>query len=204
VASVSSQAVSSERGDDDQRIVIYGMSFARYVALRELLEDRGLRVSFLEGALEIVSPSHEHERRKKTIARLLELYALERGVELYPYGSATYRLEGKERGIEPDECYFVGGDLDPVARPFPDLAIEVVVSSGGLDKLDIYDGLGVREVWVFSSTDHAVFVREPQGGYRRSRESALLPDLDVDRVAELAAGPDHAAAVHAFRASLRP
>ena len=62
------------------------------------------------------------------IARLVEMYAADRDAPLYGYGSTTFRRELKERGLEPDECYCVGADL----RTYPDLAIEVVTTSGGI------------------------------------------------------------------------
>lgn len=50
----------------------------------------------------------------------------------------------RERGAEPDECYVFGEDPDPER---PDLAIEVIWISGGMNKLEIYRALGVAEVW---------------------------------------------------------
>lgn len=72
--------------------------------------------------------------RLKTLARLLEIYALERDIPLVGYGAATFRKRAKERGVEPDECYVLGepGKREPAA---PHLAIEVVLSSWELDKL---------------------------------------------------------------------
>jgi len=32
-------------------------------------------------------------------------------------------------------------------KDLPDIAIEVVLTSGGIEKLPVYAGLGVREVW---------------------------------------------------------
>jgi Uma2 family endonuclease len=55
----------------------------------------------------------------------------------------TMRNAPKECGIEPDECYVVRA-----AKESPDLADEVIWSRGGFDKLDVYRGLGVREVWI--------------------------------------------------------
>jgi Uma2 family endonuclease len=51
----------------------------------------------------------------------------------------------KERGIEPEECYAVGA-----AKESPDLAVEVIWTHGGLDKREVYRGLGVREVWIWT------------------------------------------------------
>jgi Uma2 family endonuclease len=122
----SAPNVPAERGGHssaiEQRFVIHGVSFKDYVVLREALDIPGLRMTYCEGVLELMSPSTEHEDKKKTIARLIELYALERDVTLYGYGNATFRREAKERGCEPDECWTVGGKL----RDYPDVALEVI------------------------------------------------------------------------------
>ena len=81
------------------------------------------RVAYLEGALELTSLSKDHERIKSYIGRLLEAYALERGIDLSPYGAWTLKSPLRESGVEPDECYIVGDDQGKEA---PDLAIEVV------------------------------------------------------------------------------
>jgi Uma2 family endonuclease len=88
---------------------------------------------YLEGTLEIMSPSPEQEVDKTTIARLIEIHALERDIDLTGYGSTTFRKPAQERGLEPDECYCFGQ-----LKEFPDIALEVIVSSGGIDKLSIY------------------------------------------------------------------
>jgi Uma2 family endonuclease len=202
-AMVTQASVAQDPGDVEQRVVVHGVSYSQYVAIRELLEERHVRVAFCEGVLEIMSPSTVHEFRKKTIGRLVELYATMRGIALHAYGSATFRAEAKQRGVEPDECYFVGRNLDALSRPFPDIVIEVIVTSAGIDKLSIYDGLGVPEVWIFWLDQHGVFVRKPQGGYERGTRSRLLPELDLARLAAYAATNDQFAAVQDFLAHLR-
>jgi Uma2 family endonuclease len=59
-------------------------------------------------------------------------------------GSWTLEDKAAERGAEPDECYVIGDEADPQR---PDLAIEVVWTSGRIDKREIYRKLRVREVW---------------------------------------------------------
>ena len=121
--------------DAETRIVVHGISWAQYEAILAALGDSpGVRLAYLEGALEIMSPSRRHELLRKTLARLLEIYALERDIPLVGYGAATFRKRAKERGVEPDECYVLGepGKREPAA---PHLAIEVVLSSWDLDKL---------------------------------------------------------------------
>lgn len=109
---------------------------------------------YLAGELELMSPSRNHERIKAMFGRLLWVWAEERGVALNAYGSWTLKSEPDARGAEPDDCYVVG-DRD---AEVPDLAIEVVWTSGGLDKLAVYAPLGVREVWTWSEGRLAVHV----------------------------------------------
>ena len=45
------------------------------------------------------------------------------------------------RGVEPDECYCLG-----TLAEIPDIAIEIALTSGGIDKLEVYRGLQVPEV----------------------------------------------------------
>src|SRR4051812_36222106 len=93
---------------DEQRVLMSGVSWDTYVALREADDRPGLRMTYCEGELEIMSPGPEHEEAKTIIARLVEMYAVERDVPLLGYGSTTFRQAVKRRGLEPDECYCVG------------------------------------------------------------------------------------------------
>src|ERR1700733_1023361 len=115
--------------ETDQRILLRGVPWSTYVVLRDSIESASVRMTYLEGWLEIMSPSRGHEVGKKQIARLLELFCLERDIPLFGYGSTTFRKEEKERGLEPDECYSRGMD-----KPIPDVALEVVATRGALAK----------------------------------------------------------------------
>ncbi|AUX39170.1 uncharacterized protein SOCE26_005520 [Sorangium cellulosum] len=112
-------------------------------------------MTFCEGTLELMRPSLKHEATKKSIARLIEIFAVERDVPLYGHSSTSFRREAKARGLEPDECYCVGGTL----KEFPDIATEVMLTNGGLDKLPVYSGLGVREVWFWERALHDRMLR---------------------------------------------
>src|SRR5262245_22136591 len=131
-------------GTADQRLVRYGVPWSHFEVELALRGDRSSpRMAYLQGALEIMSPSKAHERIKSYIGMLVEAYALEAGLDLSPYGGWTLKNAPAEAGLEPDECYIVGSDQD---KPAPDLAIEVVWTSGGINKLEIYRRLGVQEV----------------------------------------------------------
>ena len=60
----------------DRFVVVHGVSWEQYETLRAALDDiPGLRMTYLEGALEIMSPSSRHEHIKKMVARLVECFA---------------------------------------------------------------------------------------------------------------------------------
>ena len=105
--------------------------------------------------------------------------ALEKGIDLYGGGSATYRLEARARGLEPDESYC----LDH-RKKFPDLAIEVILTSGGIDKLKIYQGLGIGEVWFWQNGKFTLYeLINSEEGYRGVIQSQLLSGLDLEQLA---------------------
>ncbi|KYF51660.1 hypothetical protein BE04_01100 [Sorangium cellulosum] len=186
--------------ESDQHVILHGMTWKDYEILLAVRGDRaGVRMYYLNGAIELMSPSRSHEGVKTTIARLLEAYCDERGIELSGYGAWTLRNAPKERGAEPDECYIVGDTNKEV----PDLAIEVVWTHGGLDKLEIYRGLGVPEVWVWDREEGLrVFALSDERVEPRAR-SAFLPELDPAWLAGFLEQPTQSQAVRALRAALR-
>jgi Uma2 family endonuclease len=180
----------------EQRMVIHGVSWKDYVILREALDTPGLRMTYCEGTLELMSPSITHELNKKTIARLIELYAFLRDLPLIGYGSATFRREAKQRGAEPDECYCVGRQI--TEGQFPDIVLEVIHTSPLLDKLEVYRGLDIAEVWLFQDGAFALY-RLMQDRYERVERSGFLPELDFVLLARLAVRPDQDEALRELR-----
>ncbi|MGI0493301.1 Uma2 family endonuclease [Alkalinema pantanalense CENA528] len=71
---------------------------------------------------------------------------------------------------------------DKTWLPTLNLAIEVVLTSSLIDKLDIYRGLGVTEVWVWEAEQFRIYhLRE--AGYEQVAGSELLPNCDVQMLA---------------------
>ncbi len=159
----------------EERVLINGVTWGTYVMFRESLDEQraSIRLTYLDGAMEIMSPSDDHEDSKKLLARLVEAYTEEKDLPIDGHGSTTFRNEAVLRGLEPDECYTLGG-----RKPVPDLAIEVVFSPPKLDKLEVYRGLGVPEVWIYRDGKLTVHVLGAKG-YSVSAQSKLLPELDL-------------------------
>lgn len=188
-----------EPPDTDRFVLIHNISWKQYDAFLALLgEDHpGVRTHYLEGILEIMTVSAKHENVKKMLARLVEVYALERDVDLNAFGSMTFRRRAKERGLEPDECYFIGRE-----KKAPDIAFEVILSRGVLDRLAIYEGLGVPEVWIWRRDAFEIY-KLMRSGYQRRARSELLPELDFTKLALFVERKDQTQAVREFRDGLR-
>ena len=64
----------------ERRFVLHGVPWWTYVALRDALDEQGggVKMTYLEGTLELMSPSTLHEDAKTIIARLIEVWAMER------------------------------------------------------------------------------------------------------------------------------
>ena len=66
------------------------------------------RFCYLDGELEIMTHSAEHERIKKWIGDLLGDYLFELGENIVPRGNTTMHLQLMEAGAEPDESWCIG------------------------------------------------------------------------------------------------
>jgi Uma2 family endonuclease len=184
----------------DQRIVLHGVPWAHYEAHLALRGDAPVpRISYLDGSMELMTPSKHHERVKSFIGRLIETYALEVGIDLSPYGAWTVREGPKQAGVEPDECYLIGPDQ---SRETPDLVIEVIWTSGGIDKLEAYRRLAVPEVWFWKDGAIQVHVLS-EGQYRPAQTTDCLPGLDLALLCSFLDHPTAMQAVKAFRAAIR-
>lgn len=166
-----------ESASDDRRVLLRDVSWAGYQMLLEMRGDNPRpRISYLEGTVELMSPSRNHDVDKKRLARLLEAWSDEAGIDLDGEGSWTVKKKTVKRGAEADECYVVcGRHRTPPSAP--DIVIEVVRSSGGIDKLDVWRLLRAREVWFWE--DDALSFHVLRGThYVAATRSSLLPTLD--------------------------
>ena len=163
----------------EEKYITSGVTWQAYESLLSALgNSSGYRMAYLLETLEIMSPSRSHELDKKAIARLLEAYLEEKRIRFWGLGSTTLKNKDKQAGKEPDECYCIGTD-----REIPDLAIEVVYTSGGVDTLEIYQRLGVGEVWIWQNSQLQVYCLDGDN-YQQQSASKLLPDLDLALLAQ--------------------
>ncbi|TMQ04728.1 MAG: Uma2 family endonuclease [Deltaproteobacteria bacterium] len=188
--------------EEDQHVVLRAMSWQDFEALLAIRGERsGVRMYYLDGEIEIVSPTKIHEGRKTTLARLLEIWAMESDIALNGFGSWTLKKELREAGAEPDECYIIGESTE---KDVPDLAIEVEWSrTTGLSKPEIYRRLGVRELWTLKSDGHLIVRILEKGEWVEHAKSKLLPKLDLTWLRSFLDIAPQSKAVRALRDALR-
>ena len=188
-----------ERPQEDHFVHLSGVTWDDYQRLLEIRGDHSApRFTYLEGTLEIMSPSRSHESIKSLIGRLVEIYCLERGIDFSTYGSWTLESKESDRGAEPDECYVFGHVPEPQR---PDLAIEVVWTSGGLNKLEVYRKLGVREIWYWRKGRIQVHLLQGER-YEAASASEVLSGIDLGELASFIDRPTTSQAMREYREAL--
>lgn len=125
----------------------------------QLLADLGpgypVHIFYDRGRMEIMTPTSGHERAKMVVHSLVMALSDELDVDVESLGSTTYKAETRTRGAEPDDSFYIQNafriigreDIDLARDPPPDLVVEIDRTSASLDKLSIYGGLAVPEVW---------------------------------------------------------
>jgi Uma2 family endonuclease len=193
-AKASSPATFAE----PNRIVLHDIPWSVYVQLRKADDRPGVRMSYWNGTLELMSPEYIHDKTKVRLTRLVTAVVEELDIASACAGSTTFQLpgEGEKKGAakEPDSCFYIKNeilirekdDIDLPVDPPPDLAIEVDNTTDSARKLPIYAALGVPEVWRYDvRTRELVFGRlQPDGTYAEVTRSVSLPMLTPALVQE--------------------
>jgi Uma2 family endonuclease len=178
----------------DRRICMHGVSWDTFQKLTELRGETKPRVTYLEGTLELMSPSPNHEQISRRLARVIEEYLEQMDIPYEAVGAWLVTDASAEAALEPDECYVIGD----VAKPRPDLALEVIWTSGGIAKLEVYRRLGIREVW-FWKQDQITFHVLVGNAYEERITSELVPQFDRKLACEMLELPS----LHDVRRALR-
>ena len=183
-------------------LLFEGLTWREFKAVEQLLDRPGYRLSFLDGILEIRRmPGEPHETVKKRIAALVELYLLMAGFDFTPTGSMTLESEGVAVKREADESY----KLAP-GRRLPDLAIEIVFSSGGINQLEAYKRLKIKEVWFWEDGLLEVYHLRGEGNtlyYEKVSSSEEVKGIDLDLLLRCINMANHVDAVKTFQQALQ-
>ena len=183
----------------EQRLLLpRNYSWQEFVVLENLLASSGsFRITYLDGWIELMTVGEPHELIKSLLGMFLEAYFIEMGIEFIPVGNATRRGEEKGTSFEPDESYYLGEKKEN-----PDLAIEVILTSGNIEKLEKYRRFKIPEVWLWENNQLDVYALI-SSEYHLVSHSQLLPDLDLDLLVRCVQMPSRLEAMNAFKAGMR-
>jgi Uma2 family endonuclease len=177
----------------DSYVLLYNVSWEQLEQLDITLAGTSARLTYLDGILEIMSPlSDDHQEAKSTVSTLVEVYMREKDIRFYIRGSATIGKKEDKTRREPDESYNLG-----TKKPIPDLIIEITVTSGGINKLEIYKRLCVPEVWFWEDGVLSVYCLQ-NNEYTKVSKSTLLPDLNLELLAQYSRMADQYDAVKSY------
>ena len=159
----------------DQTLSFADMSWADFEKF-DSEEYPGYRVSYFNGVITLVSPSQNHEVIAEVINYLIVAYCEQ--IQLLYYPMRSTRLVNKPlAGREPDVSFSFG-----TRKELPDLAVEVIFSSGSINNLKKYLALGVSEVW-FWQDNRLIFYYLTAGKYEEVANSVCLSDLASEQLA---------------------
>lgn len=193
------EAIALTIDDPEERLILGEVNWQQYEKLLTHLGDSSrYRVTYLDGILEIMSPSRRHEVSTENIGRLLEVYLEQAEIDFWGLGSTTFRKQKQGVGKEPDKCYCINTE-----KEFPDIAIEVVLTSGGINTLEVYKRLEVKEVWFWQNNQLKIYHLNENGEYELQTASTLLPDLDISLLSKYITAPNPRLAMKEFREELR-
>ena len=182
----------------DEPILIDDLSWREFKAAEQLLSRPGVRLSFLDGVFEIRRrPGRKHETAKQRISTLVDLYLEYAGIDFTPTGSVTLESETGRVKREADLSYELGPN-----REFPDLAVEVVVTSGGINKLEAYKRLEIPEVWFWENGALRMYSLGADG-YAEVDRSFVLPDLDIVLLVRCINIENHLQAMREFKQTIQ-
>ena len=196
------------------RFLLKNISWQTYEALlKDLESQRGIRLTYDRGLLEIMTPLAPHERNSRLIGRLVEALTEELNIEICSLGSLTCKREDLARGLEPDECYYIQNkpvirsleQIDLNQYPPPDLAIEIDITSSSINRLALYASLGVPEVWRYDGSRLIIYQLEG-GEYKvcdRSSTFPLITSSEIIRFLELRKSNGETALIRLFREWVR-
>lgn len=155
-------------------------------------EASGLRISFDDGNLYVMTLSSEHENYARLVQMFIGILSLRSDIDIESFGSATIKKSPMTKGTEPDACFYVQSiekigssiKLDFAVDPPPDIAVEIDIHHESLYKFPIYAKLGVPEIWRYDSKKFEIYKLE-KGKYIKIERSESLPVLNTKILGEL-------------------
>lgn len=176
---------------EPQRFVLHGVDWKTYDKFLDALGERRVRLTYDGENLEFLAPTWNHEWLKGRIGFAVPFIAAELNVDVESGGSTTFRREDANRGLEPDDCFYIGDnaqrmtgfrDIDLDRDPPPDLAIEIDITRSSLDRAEIYARLRVPEIWIADTEGIQAHRLCEAGTYVPVARSGWFPTLPLNEL----------------------
>ena len=178
---------------------ITGVTYDAYVRIRDDPGNRGKRLAYHDGVLEIISPEFRHEEGARSLLLIVLAYCKAFDVPSRAAGSTTFSRglpdQHEGRGKEPDESFYLGKDvalirgkktLDLTVDPPPSLWIEVDNWGSSRARLPLHAGLKIPEVWRYRARRRVLWFGRLVGDHHEAvAASAALPGLTPSHVLEM-------------------
>jgi Uma2 family endonuclease len=177
-------------------VLLKNISWQTYeYLLQDLAEQPGIRLTYDQGTLEIMTPLDPHEKYSELLGNFVEVLTDELNQDICSLGSRTCKREDLARGLEPDKCFYIQNEdlvwnkeqIDLNEDPPPDLVIEIDIASSSINRLNLYESLEVPEVWRYDGTHLTIYKLEEQR-YIECNVSPTFPFLsqaEIERFLEI-------------------
>jgi Uma2 family endonuclease len=107
-------------------------------------------------------------------------------------------LKPQEAGGEPDECYCLREN-----KEWPDLVVEVALTSGGFSKRSFCATFPIPELWIWRNDSLEVHDFDPAtAAYHSLPESRQLPGIDLNWLVECSRIEATSQGIKTFRSRL--
>ena len=169
----------------DAVVIFHGATWDDYEhLLEEVGEASGLRISYNDGDLEVMTVSTEHERYADFIKRMVSALSIRMRINILFFGSSTMKKSKRHKGKEPDASFYVQTaetlgnriHLDFEVDPPPDIAVEIDIHHDSRRKFPIYVALGVPELWRYDGEQLTIHLLQ-ENDYVTQDTSLALPML---------------------------
>ena len=182
---------------EDASVTFLDVSWDEYEELLEQVgEAPGLRITYDNGSLHVMTISAEHEKYTLFINSLIAGIRLRLRMDILAFGSATMRKPRRSAGHEPDACFYVQTapmignkiQLDFETDPPPDIVVEVDVHHDSRPRFRVYAALGIPEIWRYDGQAMTIYHLSKEGDgqeYVAGDTSVALPMLTAQLLTEM-------------------
>lgn len=190
---ISELDLDNLEGQLTQLVTLPNISWQTYRAmLTDMGDHRAMRISYNQGTLTLKMPSKLHEIINRVLARIVTTLTEELDLDVVNVGSTTSEREDLAKGAEPDTGFYIqnasvleGLDPDIPDNLPPDLVIEVDITSPSTRRLEIYQALGIVEVWRYTKREGLTIYQLQSGEYRKTENSLAFSAVTAVQLNDL-------------------